>query len=104
MKPRHVAALALVVWYLMQPPLRTSTLMPSTRTLPQLCGDGRGLGASLPSRNARPTAPTHGNGASPATTRASRKNSDDRTAGGSSQVSTSDSKSTLVIRLTRASV
>src|SRR6266478_5001388 len=50
--------------------------MPSTRTPPQLCGDGRWLGASLPRRNARPTAPTHANGVSPPTIRASRKSSD----------------------------
>jgi hypothetical protein len=36
----------------------------------------------LPRRNARPTAPTHGNGASPPTIRASRKNSDEQAAGG----------------------
>src|SRR5260370_37769747 len=42
-----------------------------------------GVGASRPGRNARLTAPTHGNDASPPTIRASRKNSNDRTAGGS---------------------
>jgi hypothetical protein len=46
-------------------------------------GMKNGVGASRPGRNARLTAPTHGNDASPPTIRASRKNSDDRTAGGS---------------------
>jgi len=58
-KPRHAAALALVGWYLMLPPL-------------QFVGPGNdpGFGSANIS-------------ASPPTTRASRKNSDDRTAGGS---------------------
>ena len=83
MTPCHAAALALVGWYLTRPPLPQRQLMPSTRTLRQLCGDERWVGASRPGRNARLTAPTHENDASPPTIRASRKNSDDRTAGGS---------------------
>jgi hypothetical protein len=46
--------------------------------------DERWVGAPRPGRNARLTAPTLGNDASPPTIRApQRKNSDDRTAGGS---------------------
>jgi hypothetical protein len=50
MCPRQVGALALVVWYLMQPPLPDLNTHAVHKTAPQLCGDGRGLEASLPTR------------------------------------------------------
>ena len=68
MKPRHVATLALVGWCLMAPPLpHLNTHAVHKDTAAALRG-WKMLGASLPRRNARLTAPTHGNGASPATT------------------------------------
>ena len=83
MTPCHASALALVGWYLMRPPLPHPQLMPSTRTPRQLCGDEK-CGRSFPTRKeCEAHRANHGNDASPPTIRASRKNSDDRTAGGS---------------------
>ena len=60
MKSRHAAALALVVWYLMRPPLpHLYTYAVHKDTAAALRGWKMGR-SSLPRRNARPTAPTHG--------------------------------------------
>ena len=75
MCPRQVGALALVVWYLMQPPLpHLNTHAVHKDSAAALRGWKRVR--SFPTRKeCEAHAPTHGNGGSPPTTRALRKNS-----------------------------
>jgi hypothetical protein len=91
MFPRHVAALALVGWYLMRPPLpHLNTHAVHKDTAAALRG-WKMVRRFPTQKECRPTAPTRGNGASPPTTRASRKNSDEQAArGGGSALRLSD--------------